>query len=244
MGSQEEYPRMNTLTQLLFLLSLLQYGSCLKCYVCDVIEGAGTCAETGKGNFTECPSDNNKGCFITETTKIGDLDKTYEMGCMDFTNEEEYACEEHFPEGTDYEIRSCNCHGDGCNKDLTTAAGPPLKCYTCESKDEKICGPDPPGVLTDCPFNLRKGCFLTKVTDKDGTVYARGCSEVAAPSRYKCDHITANGIDMQYCNCHGDGCNKGFDTAGSTTANSTTADSTTVATSVAVVLICLFGCML
>jgi len=196
---------------ILFSLFLGTYG--LQCYVCESLSGDETsCAtEDNPGNMTTCPDDRSQGCFLTQTSSAsGTIDI---RGCTDVTDEEQYKCVEHLAGETKY--TSCLCHGDGCNLNFDSAAGEKLKCYTCNALNNvTLCGPEYPGELKECPFSKRRGCTISVAMDgKGGKVYDRQCSELTDPSRYTCQNIEHAGEGLHYCNCHGEGCNKDFDTA-------------------------------
>merc|ERR1711892_1283719 len=81
--------------------------------------------------------------------------------------------------------------GDDCNKDWSTAAGPPVKCYNCNSMTGTCTGEDA-GALEECPIQKRKGCYISKDLGKQGQ-------------------------GLHYCNCVGNACNENWSTAGAGT---------------------------
>jgi len=137
-------------------------------------------------------------------------------GCTDVTKESEYGCQTH-KAGT-HMFTFCNCHDDSCNKDWTSAAGAPVKCYDCNSLapgDVGNCSDANPGVLVECPIDKRRGCYISQASyGSEKKVYERGCTEVSDPGEYKCQDVGKEGQGLHYCNCQGNGCNKDWTTAG------------------------------
>merc|ERR1712106_449694 len=117
----------------------------------------------------------------------------------------------------------CNCQGDACNKDWSTAAGPPVKCYNCNSMSGTCSGEDP-GALEECPIQKRKGCYISKASYGTDTTFERGCTDVSDPAEYVCQDLGKQGQGLHYCNCVGNACNENWSTAG----NGATGDATTI----------------
>merc|ERR1712002_865101 len=189
---------------------LISTSAGLKCYVCDSITGD-SCDDTSDrpGKLQICPQDRNAGCFMSEVI-AGEGKTTVSKGCTALDDDEMYKCEVHTVGG--HAFTFCNCHGDECNKDWGTAAGPKIKCYVCDSLSEK-CDDNYPGSLKECPIESRKGCFISKASYGDTTAYERGCSEASDPSLFGCKDISHNNQELHFCNCHGDECNKNWDSA-------------------------------
>jgi len=140
------------------LVDFIALAHGLKCYTCESM--VDDCDDTSDhpGKLQECPADKNNGCFMTEVI-TGD---TSEMtrGCTDLVNEDAYKCEVHTVGG--HAFTFCNCHGDGCNLNWGTAAGPKLKCYECSSSEGKQCDDTHPGSIIECPIESRKGCYMSQ----------------------------------------------------------------------------------
>lgn len=141
-------------------------------------------------------------------------------GCTGIKNEELYKCTSH--EVGQQFFTACNCHGDRCNSDWETAGDTmanPLECYECTSigPESGNCSDTQPGGKIRCgPGDT--GCFISKSTVGDKVVMERGCTSTDCADRFKCETVDDGhgGNQLQYCNCHGTGCNENFDTAAST----------------------------
>lgn len=208
---------MNFLIEVLLLASCLLGASGLKCWVCEDLWGSGeSCASLDlKGNLTDCNQEESQGCFLSQV-ETGTSETEYIRGCTGVTEETAYKCQD--VHSGNMHLRSCLCKGNGCNADFDTAAGPALQCYQCSSSNASLCGPDVTGDPTNCPYEKRKGCSISKTTSTSTGVifFDRACTEQSDPANYKCDTSTGHGIDMKYCNCHGTNCNQNFDTAAPT----------------------------
>jgi len=173
----------------------------LKCYVCDSILGGDDCDDSADrpGKLQVCPQDRNAGCYMSEV--IAGDGAVVSKGCTALANEDEYKCEVNTVGG--HALTFCNCHGEGCNKDWGTAAGPKIKCYVCDSTHEdEQCDDNYPGQLKECPIESRKGCFVSKATYGDSTAYERGCSEVSDPSLFVCKDVTHNNVVRETWKTH------------------------------------------
>merc|ERR1711910_68138 len=204
-------------------LHLVTVASGLQCYTCESSKDGCDATPAKPGNLTTCTGNTQATCFITQM--LSDDKVTVRRGCSADSKEDK--CETHHIGNTMYTY--CNCGQEGCNKDWSQAAGPPLQCYTCSS-NEGQCDDRNTGTLVECPIEKRKGCFISWALYGEAADYMRGCIEVTDPSEYQCKDIGSNGETLHYCDCHGDGCNQNFATAGecaSTTSNTTTTVTTT-----------------
>jgi len=95
-------------------------GPKLSCYQCSSAEANATvCGETVTDNFMKaCPFNKRKGCTISKATIMAET--VYTRECSTVAAASAYKCDDQSngPTGLKY----CNCHGDNCNKDWTTAA--------------------------------------------------------------------------------------------------------------------------
>jgi len=209
----------NMILKLSLALTLITAAQGFQCYVCESII-AGECNNSDKpGQLQDCPENEQNGCFISEITTSNNISVT--KGCTSLSDENQYKCEIHTV-GT-HEFVFCNCHGEGCNKNWGSASGPALKCYTCNSASEGDAGKCDAtnfGALVQCPIEKRKGCYMSQAKYGSDSVFERGCTEVTDPSLYVCQDIGKNGQDLHYCNCHGDECNKSWDSAAAGTGSS------------------------
>merc|ERR1711862_507986 len=80
-----------------------------------------------------------------------------------------------------------------------------MKCYKCDSK-QGPCSDQEFGVEGDCP--KVNGCSISK---GDG-VMLRSCGN--SNNDFKCDTVNEGGMELQYCNCRSDLCNKDWGSAG------------------------------
>merc|ERR1719341_1406561 len=198
--------------KLFVALTVISGAHGFKCYVCDSITGD-NCDDSADnpGQLTVCPQDRQHGCFISEVI-AGEGKAIVTRGCTALDQEDQYKCEVHTVGAHAYTF--CNCHGEGCNKDWGTAAGPKIQCYNCNSNEENSkCDETNPGSLIECPIEARKGCYMSQASFGDDTVFERGCTEVTDPALYVCKDINRNGQELHYCNCHGDECNKSWSSA-------------------------------
>jgi len=205
-------------------------STALQCYQCDsTTDGPEACNDdpANRGELKTCPPEQNAGCFIIEIIK-GELDADVIRGCTDIKNEELYKCSAH--EVGQHFYTACNCHGDGCNSDWESAGDTytkALECYECTSigyDDEPggNCSDSQPGGKMRCGPG-HTGCFISKSTSAKGDVVTmeRGCTMTPCEDRFKCQTLDSQGgTELQYCNCHGSGCNENWDTAGSSGGSS------------------------
>merc|ERR1712215_66670 len=204
--------------KLVLVCCVITTSIALQCYKCDSIVSGDDCNDSAEnpGQLTECPENENKGCFISEV--LAGETAVVTRGCTGLDSEDEYKCEVHI--AGEHALTFCNCHGDECNKDWSSAAGPGIKCYNCNSVEEGNagqCDETHPGALEECPIERRKGCFISKATYGGSTVFERGCTEVTDPAEYLCRNVQGNGDTLHYCNCLDSECNKNWDSAGDTT---------------------------
>merc|ERR1711935_129559 len=205
---------------LLVLFLAMHSSSALQCYECLGVTGEGNqCDEEGlKGELKDCAATENNGCFISKLIENGHSIVT--RGCTGLSNEDLYKCD-RTQAGPNHAFQSCNCHGDGCNADWDSASGPSLQCYVCNSINGE-CDDSKSGTLQECPIFTNKGCFLSHVTYEGTSVFERGCTTVTNEADYKCEDIAKNkDQDLHYCNCHGEGCNKDWSTAGGNISQTT-----------------------
>jgi len=194
----------------------------LQCYQCDSsVDGPEACNDdaASSGNEVTCEPSESAGCFIVEVIKGETADVT--RGCTGITNEELYKCSAH--EVGQQFFTACNCHGDRCNSDWETAGdsvGNPLECFECTSigSEDGNCSDTQPGGKMRCgPADT--GCFISKSTLGDSkVVMERGCTRAPCEDRFKCETVDDGhgGTQLQYCNCHGSGCNENWNTAAPT----------------------------
>jgi len=195
-------------------VALLAEAHGLQCYTCESIGDQDCDASAEKpGKLDTCPENKQAGCFISEI--VTGVDKVVvSKGCTALDREDEYKCEIHRA-GT-HIFTFCNCHGDECNKDWGSAAGPAIKCYGCNSLapgDIGNCDDTNPGKSLECPIEKNKGCYISKATYGNESVFERGCTEVSDPAKYVCSDPGSNGHELHYCNCKGEECNKSWDSA-------------------------------
>jgi len=199
------------------------------------LEG-GQCDGHYPGDQVNCPA--NDGCLISyETTADGNL---FVRDCADAHEggKAEAHCDREDYGGSN--LRYCVCLTDLCNEEWeqagstslppqTTQLGPTesppegLQCYKCDSAVDGLaaCNDEAanPGELVMCPPQEAKGCFIGEVLmGEDKTIVTRGCTALADENHYKCDMHTAGNQVFTFCNCHGSGCNKDWDTAGETSS--------------------------
>jgi len=213
----------------------------LQCYVCDSVKPGDNCddSEENPGQLQDCPAEANSGCFIGEVI-AGEEHVVVQRGCIALQNEDEYKCEVKTVGGHAYTF--CNCHGDGCNEDWDTAAGPAIKCYVCDSAyEETQCDESHPGELEQCGIDQRRGCFMSAATYGDLTVFERGCSEASDPALFVCKDINRNGQELHFCNCHGEGCNKDWDSAEQGATGATGGASYSLVSKITIIMICSTG---
>jgi len=204
----------------------------IKCYQCSSLEG-GQCDGHYPGEQVDCPA--NDGCLISyETTADGNL---FVRDCADAHDggQAEARCDREDYGGIEgSNLRYCVCLTSLCNEGWEeagstsspqTTEGPTespsegLQCYKCDSAVDGLdaCNDSPSnmGELVTCPPQEAKGCFIGEVLmGDDKTVVTRGCTALENEDLYKCDMHTAGNQVFTFCNCHGNGCNKDWDTAG------------------------------
>jgi len=62
------------------------------------------------------------------------------------------------------------------------------------------------------------GCYIIKTMLNEKSTLTRGCTGLSDESLYKCDTHKAGSYEYTSCNCHGDGCNEDWNTAGEASA--------------------------
>jgi len=200
--------------KILLTLSLtFATSSALKCWQCEgVVGGENQCDMQGlKGELKECALPGANGCFLSQLTENGN--SVFTRGCTKLDSDAGIRCDK--TNAGHHSFRICTCKGEGCNEDWDHAAGPVLKCYKCNSAEESHnCTDSQPGNLEECDIWRNKGCFISHVTYQGKDVIERDCTGVSDPALYKCDDIKKDNQELHYCNCHGEGCNKDFKTAG------------------------------
>jgi len=132
-------------------------------------------------------------------------------------------------------LRYCVCMTDLCNdgwEEAGSTTSPPgptdspsdgLQCYKCDSAVDGLeaCNDEAAntGELVTCPPQEAKGCYIGEVLmGEDKAVVTRGCTALDNEELYKCDMHSAGNQIFTFCNCHGSGCNKDWDSAGETSS--------------------------
>jgi len=212
--------------EIILIIALTMSGAtALQCYECDSsVDGIEACNDeaASRGELITCPPEESAGCFIVEVLRGETADLT--RGCTGITNEELYKCMSH-EIGQQY-FTACNCHGNECNSDWETAGDTyenHLECFECSSigfDDEPggNCSDTEAGGKVRCgPGDT--GCFISKSSSSGSDVVTmeRGCTSVPCEDRFKCETLddSQGGTQLEYCNCHGAGCNENWDTANS-----------------------------
>jgi len=197
-------------------LMILSVAHAKQCYDCNSLSGSCTIDGDSPGQLVTCPEDRAAGCFIDQmlTGEDEHLKVVVAKGCTGEHNPDGFKCSTNGVGS--HEMTFCNCEADGCNKGWTTAAGPPVKCYQCDST-QGTCSDTDYGTLEECPLQERQGCFISRATYGTDTAYERGCTAVTNPAEYVCQDIGKENQGLHYCNCHGDGCNQNWSTAGANT---------------------------
>jgi len=213
------------LTLILIITLAVSRTTALQCYQCDsTVDGPEACNDdaASSGKLVTCEPSESAGCFIVEVIKGETADVT--RGCTGISNEELYKCSAH--EVGQQFFTACNCHGDKCNADWVTAGDTvenALECFECSSigfdgEPGGNCSDSTPGGKMRCgPADT--GCFISKSSSSNSDVVTmeRGCTRAPCEDRFKCETLSDahGGSQLQYCNCHGSGCNENWNTANS-----------------------------
>eukprot|EP00090_Calanus_glacialis_P009025 TRINITY_DN1735_c0_g1_i1.p1 TRINITY_DN1735_c0_g1~~TRINITY_DN1735_c0_g1_i1.p1 ORF type:complete len:228 (-),score=41.29 TRINITY_DN1735_c0_g1_i1:123-806(-) len=206
-------------TSIIVMSLAVVYGK--QCYECDSMTSNCTAAADHPGDLKTCPENRNNGCYISQILtgdEEGELKVIVSRGCTAEDKDDEFKCDVH--RAGSHMFTFCNCRGDSCNQGWKTAAGPPVKCYDCNSAAPGgigNCSDTAPGVLMECPIEKRRGCYISQASYGTETVYERGCTEVTDPAEYVCKNLGKEGQSLHYCNCQGDACNQNWSTAGAGT---------------------------
>jgi len=105
---------------------------------------------------------------------------------------------------------------------LTSSAVMALQCYQCDSAINGIEACDDSsehkGELINCPAEESRGCYIVETILGEKSTVARGCTSLEDESKYICDTHKAGSYVYTSCNCHGDGCNEDWNSAGQSSA--------------------------
>jgi len=126
---------------------------------------------------------------------------------------ENFGCDLVTDNGMD--LKYCNCPEEDCNINWNYAGYTERgqQCYRCNS-DEEDCDGSNPGKVVNCPTD--NGCLLSYATIAGkSNVFIRDC---AIGGEKKCERIDSGSSILRFCNCDGDLCNEGWNSAGSTSA--------------------------
>jgi len=106
---------------------------------------------------------------------------------------------------------------------LAVSRATALKCYQCDSSVDgtDACNDDPAnrGELKDCDPSESAGCYIVEVIKGETADVTRGCTGITNEELYKCSAHEVGNQFFTACNCHGEGCNSDWDTAGDTVEN-------------------------